>query len=117
MSTTTTKTAAETTPDAPASPVLGEIVIGTQDGARVVRWTLGTRAVTRGLTVAGMAAAATATGRYLAGLDPRAVAVPPLVQISPHTWDIPLVRGHQTAVAALMTDVINAQGSIGQLPS
>lgn len=111
MSTTT-----ENTPDAAASPVLGEIVIGTQDSARVVRWTLGTRAVSRGLTVAGMAAAATATGRYLAGLDSRAADGPPLVQISPYTWDIPLVRGHQTAVAALMTDVINAQGSIGQLP-
>jgi hypothetical protein len=99
----------------PASPVLGEIVVATRDGAQVIRWGLGTAAVARGLTVAGIAAAAAATGRYLAGISPRVFGGSPQVVISAHTWEIPRVHSHETAVEALMTDVINAPGSIGHL--
>jgi hypothetical protein len=109
--------------EAAASPVLGEITVGTADGARVIRWSLGTAAVTRGLTVAGMAAAAAATGRYLAGVNPRALQGSPQVRIAVHLWEIPVPRGdefldhggYETAVAALMTEVVNTPGSIGQL--
>ena len=109
--------AAQDEASAPVGPVLGEIVVGVHDGARVIRWTLGTGAVARGLTVAGMAAAAAATGRYLAGVNPRALHGSPHVRIAVHLWEIPLVYAHETAVEALMAEVVNTPGSIGGLPS
>jgi uncharacterized membrane protein len=101
----------------PPGLVLGEIVITTHDSTRAICWTLGTRAVTRGLTLAGIAAAASATAQYLAELNPRAVQGSPRVHVSPDMWAIPFVHGHQAAVTALMTKVVNAEGSIGALPS
>ena len=114
-------TAEDAPPDAAeaaqdAAPVLGEVVVGTIDGTRVLRWTLGTGAVVRGLTIRGIAAAAAATGRYLDGLNPRAVARSPVVLIRPHEWAVPLVPSDAAMVEAMMTEVVNAPGSIGQLP-
>lgn len=114
MSTATEQQAPAET-EATAGPVLGEIVVATRDGARVIRWTLGTQATARGLTVAGIAAAASATGRYLAGVGARAFGGCRQVVISAHTWEIPHVPGHETAVEALMTDVINTHGAVGQV--
>ena len=93
----------------------GEFAAGTHDGAPVIRWTLGTGGVTRGLTVAGIAAAAAATGEYLAGLDPLAVPRLPQVRIGVSVWEIPLVPADAAAVMNRMTVVVNAEGAIGQL--
>jgi hypothetical protein len=98
-----------------AGPGLGVIVVGTIDHTRVIRWTLGTQAIAHGLTVRGMAAAAVASGRYLAGLKPQAVTGSPVLRITPHEWALPLVPNDAAAVEAMMTEVVNAQGAIGAL--
>lgn len=106
--------------EAAAPPVLGELMVGTRHGGRVLRWTTGTPALARGLTTLGIAAAAVATGRYLAGLEGAARAEAahcPRVRISVHEWEIPLVRAHVMAVAAMMRDVVNMPGAVGELPS
>jgi hypothetical protein len=105
-------------------PVLGQVVIGMTDSARVVRWTSDSADSSRGLTLRGMAAAAVATGRYLASIDLRLVTLAaragsraemPQVRITPHTWEIAFLPGQESITEAIMTDVVNAHGSIGVL--
>ncbi len=109
----------EATQEAPAVPVLGEVVVSTRDLTRCVTWTLGTAAVPRGLTLAGIAAAAAASGRFLGSLsdsDVRAFSGTPgplQVHIAAHEWLLPLVPGRAEEAEALMISVVNADGSIG----
>ena len=101
-----------TTTEAAAVPVLGEIVSGSRDGSRCVMWTLGTRASMRGLTAAGIAAAARASAEFLDSLGGRAAGRVEL-HITPVEWSLPLVPGRAGDVKALMLAVVNAEGSIG----
>ena len=50
-----------------------------------------------------------------AGVSPRAVARSPVVVIRPHEWALPFVPSHAAAVAAMMAEIVNTPGLIGQL--
>jgi hypothetical protein len=111
-----------TTAETAAAPLAGDIIVRTHDGASCVAWTLGTTAVRYGLTLSGIAAAARATGEFLEGFSAagkRTIEGLPgitQVRISPHEWLVPLVPGRAADIEALMISVINAEGSIGQVP-
>lgn len=108
-----------TTKQETPAPVLGEIIVKVHDGARCVAWTLGGVAVTRGLTLDGIASAAKATAEFLGGLsaaERRAVdksAGPVQVRIGVAEWSVPLVPGRAADIEALMTSVVNTDGAIG----
>lgn len=112
-----------TTQDTTAEPVAGGIVVGRHGNATVYKWTLGTGATLTGLTTLGIARALRATADYLDSLSDAERTTVARMAGSPHVtvtcwfWDIPAVPGHGEQVAALMTEVVNAEGSIGRLPA
>jgi hypothetical protein len=110
-----------TTTEAPAAPVLGEIIVRTHDNAKVVEWTLGHRGVITGLTALGIAAAARASAEFLEGLsdaerralDHRGGATQ--IRIGAVDWSMPLIPHLVTDIEAMMIEVVNAEGSIGRI--
>lgn len=116
---TTTKQDGTAATGETAAPVLGEIIVKTHDGARCVAWTLGHHGAVRGLTVAGIAAAARASAEFLEdlgdGWQELLGSMPGLTQLRIGTteWSMPLVPTMAADIEAMMIEVVNADGSIG----
>ena len=102
-----------------ATAIEDAIRVGVHDGRRVLKWDLG--ASLRGLTVAGISRALTATARWLDGLDAKSraavAATAPGVQVTTQTWTLPLVAGQEQKAADVMLAVLRQDGSIGRLPA
>jgi hypothetical protein len=99
-------------------PVIGEIIVTRHDHTTVYRWICATPYVVA-LTVDGLQRALAATADYLGGMSDadraalKGVAGAPYFRVSPGLWELPVILGHADQVVAMMTEVINAEGSVG----